>query len=336
MMAPKPQAKQPKKRRSSRISDQLKRLPRRDDTWQIDVRPVEATLSDKSIRRWVIAVVSEADAAVVAIARTDERPTVRSIHSVLVEAMLHPEDGLAYRPGQFQLRADRPLRGLGPLLRTVGVDVTVVDDLDLIDALFEQLNEDDGEGYARCLLDMPGVTPPMVRSLFQSAAVFCRRMPWKNATAPIQVEWPASTNGPWYAAITGARGTTRGLALSESLETVHLIDQGKLTDRKARAATAMAIVFGGKKAMIDSDLEVVEQYQLPLAGPRAYPLVFCQEPGPRMRPPLDWELRLLDGCLRAILKFLKTRTRGSAKPLEVEVTLPTGPPLPLILRWIRG
>jgi hypothetical protein len=305
--------------RSPRHQARVKRLPRRDDTWQVDVRPVDLTPSaGNPIRRWITAAVSEADEEVVLITLTPTRPPVRRVWDMLAEAMLHPEDSCPSRPGQVQVRGDRRLRGLGSILRAVDIQLSLADDLDLIEDLFEQLNEDNGEAYERCLLDMPGVTPRMVKSVFQAAAAFYRRAPWKKAANAVRIEWPEG-DGAWYAAVTGSRVTTPGLVLSESLETVQRIREGNLSDKKARSASALAIVFGRKKQLIETDREMVQQYELPVAGPRAFPVFFRQEPGPVMRPPFARELQLLDGCLRTIPRFLTAGNRTSARPFEARV-----------------
>jgi hypothetical protein len=55
------------------------------------------------------------------------------------------------------------------------------------------------------------------------------------------------------------------------------------------------------------------------------------EPGLAMRPPLAWELTLLEGCLRALPAFVRKKTRR-LEPLSLAV--PTGAgELPLTLSW---
>jgi len=289
----------------------LKRLPRRDDIWQVDVCPAGRG-------RWISAIVSEADEEVVAISAGHQRPAMRAIWDLLARTMLDPDDGCPYRPAQVKVRA-AGLRGLRPMLGAVNIDLVLDDELDLIDDLFAQLTTDDGESYERCLLDMPGVTQGGVHSLFEAAAAYYRKAPWKKAGV-VRVDWPASP--PWYAALTGRGETTPGLVLAQDLETAERIRKGKLSDRKARAASVLALLFGGKRQLAESDLEMVLQYQLPVAGPRAYPLIFRQEPGDRLRPPVDWEVQLLDGCLRALARFLARRK--SARPFETRLVLPSG------------
>jgi hypothetical protein len=288
----------------------LKRLPHRDDTWQVDVRQAGS--------RWISAIVSEADEEVVAITGSDRRPAIRAIWDLLTRTMLDPDDGYPSRPAQIEVRAGR-LRGLRPMLNSVDIELVLADELDLIDDLFAQLTEDEGEDYDRCLLDMPGVTPPAVRSLFQAAAAFYRKAPWKQAGV-VQVDRPACS--PWYAALTGRGGTTPGLVLSEDLEAANQVRRGELSDRKARTAFVLALLFGSKRQLVDSDLEMIQQYKLPIAGPRAYPMVFCQEPGERLRPLFDSEVQFLDACLRALPRFLGRRK--GADQFETQVALATG------------
>ena len=61
------------------------------------------------------------------------------------------------------------------------------------------------------------------------------------------------------------------------------------------------------------DLDAAERHGWPVAGPEAYPLVIRINPGRAVRPPLAWELELLEGCLRAIPEFLAEKNAVSAK-----------------------
>jgi hypothetical protein len=164
----------------------------------------------------------------------------------------------------------------------------------------------------------------MVKSVFRSAANFYRRAPWKKAgDVVVRVECPVRGDGPWFAAVAGGAKMMPGLFLAESQDTVRRLREGRLTDKKASSASILAIVFGQKKQIIDADLEMAQQYKLTVAGPKAFPLFLRQEPGPLTRPPFDLELQFLDGCLRAIPRFLG-RKRSSDRPLSIEVPLPAG------------
>ena len=50
-----------------------------------------------------------------------------------------------------------------------------------------------------------------------------------------------------------------------------------------------------------------------VTGPEAHPLVIRINPGRVMRPPLVWELELLEGCLLAIPEFLAEKNAALVK-----------------------
>jgi hypothetical protein len=68
-----------------------------------------------------------------------------------------------------------------------------------------------------------------------------------------------------------------------------------------------------------------------VAGPEAYPLVIRINPGLAMRPPLVWELELLEGCLRAIPEFLVEKHASLIKTVAV-----ASGELTLRLAWVDG
>ena len=67
-----------------------------------------------------------------------------------------------------------------------------------------------------------------------------------------------------------------------------------------------------------------------MAGPEAYPLVIRVNPGLAMRPPLVWELELLEGCLRTIPEFLTEKNAVLAKTVAA-----ASGKLTVRLSWLR-
>ena len=53
-----------------------------------------------------------------------------------------------------------------------------------------------------------------------------------------------------------------------------------------------------------ADLDAAKQHAWQVARPDAYPEAFRKERGLSLRPPLAWELQLLEACLRAIPEFV--------------------------------
>jgi len=179
----------------------------------------------------------------------------------------------------------------------------------------------------------PGVTPEAMGSLFDAAALFYRLAPWrKTGDRAIKVECPHFDSGPWYAVVMGQGGLSHGLVLYDDLATLRRIERGGLSEEEnARLTAGLAVVFGDKEDLDPADREDAARLGWEVAGPAAYPSVYRIEPGLSMRPPLAWELQLLEGCLRAVPEFARKKTRRLA-PLDI--TVPTaGGELPLVLSW---
>jgi hypothetical protein len=153
------------------------------------------------------------------------------------------------------------------------------------------------------LLDMPGVTPEQVGSFYGAAAFFFQEAPWKDVgyEAAIKVECAKYQSGPWYAVLMGQSGLTLGLALYEDLETLRrLWASDRVEEDNARQSVATTVTFGEAWDIPAADLEAAQRHGWPVARPDAYPEVFRKERGLSLRPPLAWELELLEGCLRAV------------------------------------
>ena len=72
-----------------------------------------------------------------------------------------------------------------------------------------------------------------------------------------------------------------------------------------------------------------------VAGPEAYPSIFRKERGLSMRPPLAWELALMEGCLRAIPAFVARHRPDDLSKHKMTVPV-AGGDLSLILSWVEA
>jgi len=316
-------------------NDALESLPQRFDIWQIDARLATTTLQagDRSVRPWMIVVVSRTDDHVLGFELSHEEPTLDQVWQTLLKAVQEPAVGEPHRPIEVQLMKEDWATGLRPHLQSINVECQIVETLDQIDEVFEELGSHVSEQREPGLLDMPGVTPEAVGSFFDAAALFFEQAPWnKTGERPIQVECSQFKSGPWYGIVMGQGGMTQGLVLYDSLETLQRIQQGNLSaEESARLSAGLTVVFGEKDDLVAADGEAAEKHGWRVAAPNAYPSVYRMEPGLSMRLPLAWELRLLEGCLRGIPEFVRKKTRR-LEPLPI--TVPTaGGELPLVLSW---
>jgi hypothetical protein len=315
-----------------------KNLPHEYDVWQADFRqmPTWTRGGGRPVRPWVVLVTSRSDGLVLAHQMPEEAPPAALLWDVLVQAMQHPAAGTPHRPTELQVRADERWEALRPHLEEVGVGLAVAGELDQTEVVFSEMCAHVGGKPKPGLLDMPGVTPAQVAGFYGAAAFFFQQAPWKEVgyEAAIKVECANYQSGPWYAVLMGQSGLTTGLALYEDLEALRRIWTGDRGDQdNARQSVATTITFGEAWDIPVADLEAAKRHGWPVARPDAYPEVFHKERGLSLRPPLAWELELLEGCLRAVPEFVARHPQGDPAREEMTVPVASGP-LRLVLSWV--
>jgi hypothetical protein len=183
---------------------------------------------------------------------------------------------------------------------------------------------------------MPGINPEQVGSFYEAAASFFQGAPWKKVgyESAIKVECARFQSGPWYAVLMGQSGLTMGLALYENLDILWKLWASDGTDEEnTRRTVATTVTFGEETELPIADLEGVKRYGWKVARSDAFPEVYHKDRGMSMRPPLAWELELLEGCLRTVPEFVKRRHQDDPTREEMTVSVASGP-LPLVLSWV--
>jgi tetratricopeptide (TPR) repeat protein len=317
-----------------------KNLPQEFDLWQADFRPLPhwTRAGGEPLRPWVVLVTSRSNDLVLAHEMPEETPSAALLWDTLVQAMRFPAAGEPHRPTGLQVRADERWEALRPHLDEIGVGLAVTEELDQLDAVFDQMTEQVYGKPRPGLLDMPGVKPAQVGSFFEAAASFFRQAPWKKVgyEAAIRVECAKFQSGPWYAVLMGQSGLELGLALYEDLEALRELLTGDAADEeKARQSVATTVTFGEEWDIPVADLEAARRYGWQVARPDAYPEVFHKERGLALRPPLAWELDLVEGCLRAVPEFVFRRRQDDPAGEEMTVPVASGQ-LKLALAWVVG
>ena len=100
-----------------------------------------------------------------------------------------------------------------------------------------------------------------------------------------------------------------------------------------RQSVATTVLFGEEVDLPLADVEAAGRHGWALARPDAWPWVMHKERGLSHRPPLAWELELLEGCLRAIPDFVSHRRQDD--PAKEEMTVPVATrQLRLVLSWV--
>jgi hypothetical protein len=236
----------------------------------------------------------------------------------------------------LQVRADDRWDSLKPHMEEIGVSLAVAEELDQMEVVFQGMCEHVCGKPEPGLLDMPGVTPAQVASFYEAAAFFFRQAPWKKVgyEAAIQVECSKYQSGPWYAVLMGQSGLTTGLALYEDLQALRRMWAGERADEdNARQSVATTLTFGEEWDIPVADLGAAKKHGWKVARPDAYPEVFHKERGLSLRPPLAWELELMEGCLRAVPEFVSRHPQGDPAREEMTVPVASGE-LRLALSWV--
>ena len=212
----------------------------------------------------------------------------------------------------------------------------VVAELDHVNFVFERLSAHLAGKPQAGLLDVPGMKPEQVAGFFAAAAAFFRQRPWKQVgyEAAIKVACDRYESGPWYAVLMGQSGLTTGLALYEELRALQRT--WRSPDRykdNLRQSVATTVLFSEEVDLPLADVEAAKRHDWEVARDDAWPLVMHKERGLSHRPPLAWELELLEGCLRAVPEFVRRRPQGDATEEEITVPVESGE-LKLVLSWV--
>ena len=322
------------------VKRRLTRLPQAADVvWQAEYRqlPIWMNVDSDPVRPWFIMVVSRTDELILAQDIVEQEPTSAMLWDKLVKAMEKPAMGAPQRPSEVQVRASDLWDELEPHLDDVQIQRSVPGALDLMDEIVASLiTHVCGRPPAPGLLEMPGVTERQVADFFHAAADFYRAAPWQRVASEetIKVACDTFESGPWYAAVIGQLGMTPGFALYEDLNALLKMREGDGSDEQnARDTVALSVTFGDQTETPIPDLDAALTHDWEIAAPEGYPSAMRKERGLVMRPPLAWELQLLEACLRALPRFILSHDRDNTKPATEEVVMGSGT-LTLQISWI--
>jgi tetratricopeptide (TPR) repeat protein len=321
---------------SPRGKQGLQRLPQEPEVWQADARlmPIWVETAAGRSHPWLVLVVSCDHGLILAHNVLETEPTLGDLWDALASAMQHPAAGEPHRPGELQVRPGGPWQGLRKDIEEVGVRLVESGELEEVGAVFEGLAEQMGGKEPPGLL-ASGLTPEQLGSFYEAAAFFYREAPWRRMgyEAAFRVECDRFRGGPWYGVVFGQSGLAFGLALYDDLRLLQGLwsDRGSDEDH-ARETVATSVTFGEETELAAADLEAARRFNWKVAQPEAYPIVYRKERGQTMRPPLAWELELMEGCLRAVPEFIKRRRPDDPTTEEILVTTVSGE-LPLRLQW---
>lgn len=304
--------------------EQLLSLPREiEETWQADIRRLPNWIENEGemLRPWCSIVTHPGEGLILSQDMTADEPPQDWLWRAVAQAMMHPLAGEPHRPGAIAVASASAQQSLVAPLAAAGIECVVSEPLDQIDEIFQEMGRHlPGGSSVPALIDVPGMSIEQVHGFFDAAAEFYRQAPWRRVPgdSAFRIDCDQYTSGPWYGVVMGQSGMVVGLALYEDLAVLQSILGGDDSDEENfRHTTGLSVMFNEAFEIPVADFDAAERLGWPIAAPEAYPEAVRVNPGHSVRPPLAWELRLLEGCLRALVQFI------ADKSTEAVLTVPT-------------
>ena len=280
------------------------------EIWQADVRrlPGWIEVEGKLRRPWLYLVVDVETEMILATEVSETDPPRDWLWHGVRQAMCFPAVGTPHRPGVIQVVSDEQRTLLAENLESCDVRCVTSDTGEPVRQLVDELADHlVGPRQMSALISAPNMTLEQVGSFFAAAAQFYQARPWREVPADsvIRVCCDQFSSGPWYVVVMGQSGLELGLALYEDAKVLRTILMGDLSDEETgRRTTGLSITYGEEYEIAPQDVDAAEECGWDVAGPEAFPSAMRINPGVSFRAPLNWELRLLECCLRAVPPFV--------------------------------
>nr|HID12984.1 hypothetical protein [Anaerolineae bacterium] len=308
----------------------VRRLRQTDEVWESTVRRMRAWITPKDqdpYRPYITITVSQTG-KVVGTDVVDDVPTPDQVLNAIAKAMRRPAlgGGRKRRPAVIHMDDETLVEALAPKLQEVGVRCKYWRTLrEAEKALLSMEQFITKREPIPGLLKSPGVTPFLVKGLFEAAAFFYREAPWRwiDDSRPIEVRYPPDGR-PRYAVVMGHGGQTYGLAAYNSPDELREIYAGMPPDKLIGRMEWTSLLFGEVMEMPFDDLDDMEKYGWSVAGELAYPLPIRVARSGRPVRPGKSELLWFEAALLAIPTFVRDllqADRGLPRPAEAALSV---------------
>ena len=309
------------------VKKRLEKLPKEFDVWQADAREFGRRVEEAGelVRPWMMIVGSLTSGAVLGQELAIEPPPPALLWDTIARTIQGPMMGSPHRPIELQVPPDPRWEELTPHFEEIGVKVVPTERLEQIDLLFEDLTQFLGRDDPPSLMEATGLEPDRMADFYRAAAEFYREAPWRKLgyESAIRINCPSIKGGPWYAVVMGQSGMTFGVALYDDLKLLRRLWSNDASEEEnAMQTVALSLTFDDESEVSEADLGDVKVHGFEVAGRRAYPTIFRKEKGMSIRPPLPWEVDLMEACLRSIPQFVAARRPDD--PSKFEVAVPAG------------
>jgi tetratricopeptide (TPR) repeat protein len=309
---------------TAQVKKRLLNLPQRFGAeWQSSIRRLPAWFHEGNglHRPWSILAIDASGHPILGQELVIEQPTAAAVFDLLAKAMEKPLVGEPGRPSEIQVLEGPIWEEIRPHLEEIGVDCIDRTELNEIAFVEDQMREMFlAEQGVHGFVDTPGVELAQVESLFAAAAEYYRRAPWRRLPTETVIEVDSNRfrkhrDRPSYAVVMGQNNLSFGLAVFDEPRAIDQLnldnpdaadDPDELNEALSEQSDdVFSLLFSEAFEISMADLLACEANHWPLGGPEAFPMVVraARHPGRQQLEP--WEFQLLEGCLRAIPRFVE-------------------------------
>ena len=333
-----------------KITDKVRKLKQDDSVWVCALRTM--TPSKAPARQvQVLMVLNTEDMALRKMHMVVGVPNIDELAEEIAKAMYAPQaeaTGLGgllgpklpkHRPSVVLFEDERLLADIAPMLQDQAIEVRLEEHFEPLDDMMQMFakfagmsgldlstigDEEDlppPPDHRVGLLEIPGISEPLVRELFEHAAQFYRLRPWDSLDEEdiFRMQYGAlgQPQREYIVSVMGMGGMEFGLALYDSVadlnETLAMEDPEDA--ELARAIRSMSLTYVDKDDMLPADVAAQKKYRWDLSNKKLYPLLFRYAPEAGMTSPAREDIGAISAMLQMLPGFIDTHLIASEEEL---------------------
>ena len=235
------------------------------------------------------------------------------------------------RPALIVFEDAEWMNRMQPMLADLGIQVQLAAHFELIDQMmgmftqfaakagldFDELDNGDSDTDLKDertgLMEIPGMSEPIARELFESAAQFYRAQPWDELDEgdffAVQYGMPDQPSREFIVAVMGMGGFEFGLAFYNSVTDLNSVleigDPDDPAEIAKHAPPSMSLTFVSKDEMLPQDLDAQKKYRWPLADKKIFPQLLRFVPAEGIVSPTRDEVAAIAAVLWTLPHFIE-------------------------------
>lgn len=281
--------------------------------WVGGVFTLPALIRDGNYRPGVVMWAELPSDLIVAVAPYDPRLPAPFVETLLGALEKLPQG--SSRPSRIRV----PWKDLaGEVRKAVGTGIAVVTaPVPELDEIFAEFSESmDSSGPEPSYLLGGEISPAVIERLFSAAASYYRVAPWRwmGDTQLVRADIPQVGIEGGCLSVIGAAGESFGLLLFQSIDVYRefaamspevIGDDAPAEGDDGGALWMLSLSFDRRKDLSPAMLDEIKQHRWPVAGSKAYPVIFAMSGVGRPRPVDEREVTVMTAVTSAFVSFFE-------------------------------